>query len=196
MNKVEPIRDKNKIKEIKNILKKKSERNYMLFVLGINTGLRIGDLLSLKVENVKDKSHIIIKEQKTSKNKQFLINANLRNELNKYIGDMAAHEYLFQSRVGENKPLSRFQAYRILSAAGKEAGLDRIACHSTRKTFGYHHYKRYKDVALLQKLFNHSSPSITLDYIGITQDIIDDSIEDFNLWGVFKWIKYRIYQIL
>lgn len=181
MNKVEPIRDKNKIKEMKNILKKKSNRNYMLFVLGINTGLRIGDLLRLKVENVKNKSHIIIKEQKTSKNKQFLINENLRKELNKYIEGMADNEYLFQSRVGKNKPISRFQAYRILSAAGKEAGLDRIACHSTRKTFGYHHYKRYKDVALLQKLFNHSSPSITLDYIGITQDIIDDSIEDFNL---------------
>lgn len=181
MNKVEPIRDKNKIKEIKSILKKKSYRNYMIFVLGINTGLRIGDLLSLKVEDVNNKSHIIIKEQKTSKNKQFLINENLRRELNEYIEGMAEHEYLFQSRVGKNKALSRFQAYRILSAAGKKAGLERIACHSTRKTFGYHHYKRYKDVALLQKLFNHSSPSITLDYIGITQDIIDNSIEDFNL---------------
>ncbi len=181
MNKVEPIRDKNKIKEIKNILKEKSNRNYMIFVLGINTGLRISDLLKLKVENVKNKSHIIIKEQKTSKNKQFLINSNLRKEINKYIEDMAEQEYLFQSRIGENKPLTRFQAYRILSTAGKKAGLDRIACHSTRKTFGYHHYKKYKDVALLQKLFNHSSPSITLDYIGITQDIIDNSIEDFNL---------------
>ena len=181
MDKVEPIRDKNKIKEIKSILKKKNNRNYMIFVLGINTGLRIGDLLKLKVEHVKNKSHIIIKEQKISKNKQFLINANLRNEINKYIEDMAEHEFLFQSRIGENKPLSRYQAYRILSTAGKEAGLDRIACHSTRKTFGYHHYKRYKDVALLQKLFNHSSPAITLDYIGITQDIIDDSIEDFSL---------------
>ena len=153
----------------------------MIFVLGINTGLRIGDLLNLKVEDVKNKKHIIIKEQKTSKNKQFLINENLRRELDKYIEGMSEHEYLFQSRVGQNKALSRFQAYRILSAAGREAGLERIACHSTRKTFGYHHYKRYKDVALLQKLFNHSSPSITLDYIGITQDIIDDSIEDFNL---------------
>ncbi|MFW5980349.1 MAG: site-specific integrase [Halanaerobiales bacterium] len=181
MNKVEPVRDKNKIEEIKKILKKNSYRNYMIFVLGINTGLRIGDLLKLKVEDVKDKSHIIIKEQKTSKNKQFLINSNLRKELNKYIKGMADHEYLFQSRIGVNKPLSRFQAFRILSTAGKEAGLDRIACHSTRKTFGYHHYKRHKDVALLQKLFNHSSPSITLDYIGITQDIIDDSIADFNL---------------
>src|SRR5690554_3555776 len=85
MNKVEPIRDKNKIKDIKNILKKKNDRNYMLFVLGINTGLRIGDLLKLKVKDVKNKSHIIIKEQKTSKFKQFLINSNLRAELNKYI---------------------------------------------------------------------------------------------------------------
>jgi len=181
MNKVEPVRDKNKIQEIKSILKKKSQRNYMMFVLGINTGLRIGDLLKLKVQHVKNKSHIIIKEQKTSKNKQFLINKNLRKEINKYIEGMNDDEHLFQSRIGENKPLSRFQAYRILSSAGKKAGLDRIACHSTRKTFGYHHYKRYKDVALLQKLFNHSSPAITLDYIGITQDIIDDSIKDFTL---------------
>ena len=181
MNKVEPIRDKNKIKEIKDILLKKSYRNYMIFVIGINTGLRIGDLLKLKVEDVKDKSHIIIKEQKTSKNKQFLINENLRREINQYIKNMDNDEYLFQSRIGNNKALSRFQAYRILSSAGKKAGLERIACHSTRKTFGFFHYKKYKDVALLQKLFNHSSPSITLDYIGITQDIIDESIENFSL---------------
>jgi integrase len=131
MNKVEPIRDKKKIQEIKEILLQKSYRNYMIFVVGINTGLRVGDLLRLKVEDVRNKRHIIIKEQKTSKNKQFLINANLRNELNKFTEDMADHEYLFQSRIGNNKPLSRFQAYRILSAAGKEANLERISCHST-----------------------------------------------------------------
>src|SRR6056297_1057798 len=124
MNKVEPIRDKEKIKEIKNILKKKSKRNYMLFVLGINTGLRIGDLLKLKVKHVKNKSHIIIKEQKTSKNKQFLINSNLRKEINKYIRNMDNYEYLFQSRIGNNKPLYCFQAYRILCVAVKEAGFD------------------------------------------------------------------------
>jgi hypothetical protein len=68
-----------------------------------------------------------------------------------------------------------------MSSVGKEVGLERIACNSTRKTFGYHHYKKYKDIALLQKLYNHSKPSITLDYIGITQDMIDDSIEKFSL---------------
>jgi len=181
MNKVEPIREKEKIAELKKILHQQSYRNYILFVLGINTGLRISDMLQIKVEDVRGKTHIVLKEQKTSKNKKFLINSNLRRELSDYTADMADHEYLFQSRIGKNKPLSRFQAYRIFSEAGRKAGLESIGCHSTRKTFGYHHYKKNKDVALLQKLFNHSSPSITLDYIGITQDIMDESIEKFSL---------------
>lgn len=59
--------------------------------------------------------------------------------------------------------------------------MDNIGTHTLRKTFGYFHYKRYKDVALLQQLFNHASPSITLRYIGITQDEIDDTLADFFL---------------
>jgi integrase len=94
---------------------------------------------------------------------------------------MSDHEYLFQSRNGTNQPLSRSQAYRVLNKAGEIVGLDNIGCHSTRKTFGYHHYKQYKDVALLQELFNHSAPSITLDYIGINQDVMDNSMKNFSL---------------
>ncbi|PTV93022.1 phage integrase family protein [Halanaerobium saccharolyticum] len=181
MNRMEPIRDTENIKEIKEDLLKQSYRNYMMFLVGINTGLRVSDLLRLKVDDIRDKKHIIVKEQKTSKYKQFLINKVLRKELNEYMKNMDNDEYLFQSRIGKNKPLSRFQAYRIISTAGRKAGLERIGCNSTRKTFGYHHYKKYKDVALLQKLFNHSEPAITLCYIGITQDILDDSIENFSL---------------
>jgi len=181
MNKVEPIRDKSKIEEVKNELLKDNYRNYLLFVLGINTGLRIGDMLKLKVKDVRNQTHIILKEQKTGKSKKFFINSVLRNAIDKYIANMADHEYLFQSRNGTNQPLSRSQSYRILNRAGGKVGLDSIGCHSTRKTFGYHHYKKYKDVALLQKLFNHSEPAITLCYIGITQDILDDSIENFSL---------------
>jgi integrase len=50
-----------------------------------------------------------------------------------------------------------------------------------RKTFGYWHYQQYHDVAMLQTIFNHSSPSITLRYIGINQDEIDKSYRDFSL---------------
>jgi len=143
MNVVEPIRDIEKIEEIKNILLEKSSRNYMIFLVGINTGLRIGDLLKLKVEDVRNRKHIYIKEQKTSKVKRFLINTVLRKELDKYLKDMTKEDHLFQSRIGTNKALSRFQAYRIISMAGRKVGLERVACNSTRKTFDYHHYKKY-----------------------------------------------------
>jgi integrase len=181
MNKVEPIRDKSKIEEIKNELLKDNYRNYLIFVLGINTGLRIGDMLKLKVEDVRNQTHIILKEQKTGKSKKFFINSVLRNAIDGYISNMADHEYLFQSRNGTNQPLSRSQSYRILNRAGEKVGLDSIGCHSTRKTFGYHHYKQHKDVALLQNLFNHSAPSVTLDYIGISQDNMDNSMKNFSL---------------
>ena len=72
-------------------------------------------------------------------------------------------------------------AYRILNQAARQVGLSDIGTHTLRKTFGYHFYQRTKDVALLQKVFNHSSPSITLRYIGIDQDVIDKAIEGFRL---------------
>ncbi len=50
-----------------------------------------------------------------------------------------------------------------------------------RKTFGYHHYKKFRDLALLQKIFNHSNPQVTLRYIGIEQDQIEDSYTNFVL---------------
>ncbi|PUU89006.1 MAG: integrase family protein [Halanaerobium sp.] len=181
MKKVEPIRDKELIEEVKRLLLMDNYRNYLLFVLGINTGLRIGDMLRLKVSDVRNKTHIQIKEQKTQKSKKFFINGALRDALDRYIKNMADHEYLFQSRNGTNKPITRSQAYRVLSSVGKEVGLESIGCHSTRKTFGYHHYQQYKDVAMLQKLFNHSAPSITLDYIGVNQDLMDESMREFEL---------------
>jgi integrase len=94
---------------------------------------------------------------------------------------MEDKEYLFKSQKGNNKPISRVQAYRILNNASEKIGLKEIGTHTLRKTFGYWHYQQYKDIALLQELFNHSAPSITLRYIGINQDIMDRTIEDFYL---------------
>jgi len=68
-----------------------------------------------------------------------------------------------------------------LKKAAEKLGIEKVGTHTLRKTFGYHHYQRNKDVAILQKLFNHSSPSITLEYIGISQDEQDQSMKDFYL---------------
>ena len=181
MKKMEPIRDKKTIENIKTYLLQKNFRNYILFVLGINTGFRISDLLALKVSDVRNSTHIRITEKKTGKNKKMLINDKLKKEIDKFIKGKPGHEYLFLSQKGTNKPISRVQAYNILREAGKETGLESCACHTLRKTFGYWHYQQYKDVALLQKLFNHSSPSITLEYIGIDQDQMDNSVKNFYL---------------
>ncbi|WP_129598588.1 site-specific integrase [Anaerophilus nitritogenes] len=181
MNIVQPIRDKNKIEDMKHELLKSGYKNYLLFVTGINTGLRVGDLLHLKVYDIKNRTHIMIEEQKTGKEKRFLINNQLRKDFERYIQNMKEEEYLFQSRKGKNKPITRVQAYRILNETGRRVGLSEIGTHTLRKTFGYWHYQIYKDVAILQDIFNHSSPSVTLRYIGINQDIKDKTIEDFYL---------------
>ena len=85
MNTVDPIRDIEQIRKMKDYLITRNYRDYLLFILGINTGLRISDLLNLKVSDVKDKYHIIIKEQKTGKEKKFMLSDQMRLEIERYI---------------------------------------------------------------------------------------------------------------
>lgn len=94
----------------------------------------------------------------------------------------ADYDYLFKGRNGENKPINRVMAYMIINQACKKAQItDNVGTHTLRKTFGYHHYQTFHDVAILQYLLNHSSPSITLRYIGITQDNVEDTLKQFEL---------------
>lgn len=179
MNFVQPIRKKEKIEEVKSILLHKSYRDYFMFETGINTGLRISDILPLKVCNVRNQDYIILKEKKTGKTKRFQISNDLKAEIGEYTKNMNDYDYLFPSQKGGH--IERVRAYEILKEAGKAAGIGEIGTHTMRKTFGYHFYKKYKDVAMLQKIFNHSSPSVTLRYIGIEQDEIDEVLRDFSL---------------
>jgi integrase len=178
---VQPIRDIKDIENMKRVLKKSGQRDYMLFLTGINTGLRISDILKLRVSDVKGKSHISIKEKKTGKNKRLLLNAPFKVELDEYIADMKDDEPLFKSQKGDNKPIGVVRAWGLLKDAAEKCDLEEIGTHTLRKTFGYHFYQQYKDVALLQDIFNHSSPSVTLRYIGINADIVDTAISNFNL---------------
>ncbi len=178
---VEPIRDKKKIEVVKRILKERGSRDYLLFLMGINSGLRISDILKLKVADVKDKKYIELIEQKTGKYKRFPITKSFKSELEEFICGKSDTGWLFSSQRG-GKPISRIQAYRIIYNACANAGISaHIGTHTLRKTFGYHLYKENKDVALLQCIFNHSAPSVTLKYIGINQDIIDSRLNAFCL---------------
>ena len=100
MNIVDPIRDKDDIKAMKEYLREWNERNYLLFLFGINSGLRVGDILRIRVKDVQG-WHIKIKEQKTGKQKQIKMTKTLKKEVREYIKDMPLHYYLFQSRIGK-----------------------------------------------------------------------------------------------
>lgn len=180
MNVVEPIRDRNDIQLIEKFLKKDSTRNRLIFIFGINTGLRISDILALNVCDVQNKTHVTIREKKTGKYKKFPLNHKLQKLIFEYTKQRNSNEPLFLGKQG--KRLDRSQVYRFLNHACRTVGLDlAIGTHTMRKTFGYHHYKQFNDIVLLQKILNHSSPTITLRYIGITQDEIESSYINFEL---------------
>ena len=179
MKEVQPIRSLEKIAEVKKRLALNGSRDVLLFSMGINTGLRISDLLSLKVEDVRGKNEYVLKEKKTGKSKRILLHA-VRKDIEDYARFKSDKEYLFASRKGIG-PITRVQAYRILNEAAKDCELDEIGTHTLRKSFGYHFYKANQNVVMLQQLFNHSSPAITLRYIGITQDEIAEEWEKFAL---------------
>ncbi len=180
MNYVEPIRKKDDLRKIERALRRKSFRNLLIFDLGINSGLRVSDILSLNVRDVKNKDYICLKEIKTGKYKKFPLNRKIKKLVAKYTKNREGVEPLFISSMG--KRLGRTQTYRIIRKTCKEVGIQyKVGTHTMRKTFGYHHYKMFRDIAILQKIFNHSSPETTLRYIGINQDIIDQSYNSFVL---------------
>jgi integrase len=171
---VQPIRERKVIEQFKNALG--SPRDKLLFVLGINSGLRISDILPLHVADLRGKTSLTLREEKTGKTKTFRFNSAITSAISELIPqDASDSDYVFQSRKGANRPLTRVQAYRILNAVAVRIGVtDQIGCHTLRKTFGYHAYKAGVELALLQSIFNHSAQSVTLRYIGITQDTIDN----------------------
>lgn len=181
MNYVEPIRDLEKIKSICAYLKKTNKRNYILFIMGIYSGLRISDMLSLRIRDVKNKEYINIREKKTKKQKIFTINPYVKKELKSFCDGKDLNEFLFKSRKGINKPITREMAYQILRETAEIFSIDNIGCHTLRKTFGYLHYNQWKDVLALQKIFNHADPKITLRYIGIEQETINNSIKGLKI---------------
>lgn len=176
MNRVKPIRDVNVIHDIADYLSETSERNALLFLYGIYTGLRISDIRVKRVRDVRYKDRIVVVEKKTKKERNFRINATLKKAIDNYIKDKKDYEYLFASRQGKNKPISRQQAYNILRGAGEKFGLDLIGTHTMRKTFGYHLYQQTGDINLVQMILNHDTPEYTRLYIGLTQDTIDDAM--------------------
>ncbi len=177
MNFVQPIRDRNLVRDIADYFKNNNQRNYLMFIFGLYTGRRISDILKLRIKDVKDKDHILIKEQKTGKMMRLDFNPELKRALQEYCAGKDPNEYFIKSQKGVNRPITRSTAYTILRNAAKQFNLDQIGCHTLRKTFGYHLYMNNgKNVVLVMNALGHTDQSVTLRYIGIECETINKAI--------------------
>ncbi|MFC5733711.1 tyrosine-type recombinase/integrase [Cytobacillus gottheilii] len=169
MEYVDPIKDIQSINEIKKELKEQSQRDLLLFVFGINTGIRISDLLSLKVGDVSDgketKEFLELEESQQT----IYLNNSVRGELQNYLAQFTyqGEDYLFKSKKND-LPITRQQAYRIINTAAKKVGIPgKIGTHTLRKTFGYHAYRKGIAISIIKGIYQHHSSAETLKYIGI-----------------------------
>ena len=195
MNFVEPIRDRKKIAQIKNLLRgQKRFRDLLLFVMGINTALRISDLLQLQISHFLDEQGRInrrfwIKERKRGKHQEVVINTSIREALDEYlaafpdIGNDRNNFVFFNSTTNDySLPIKRGQAWKFITLICREASLSgNFGTHSLRKTWGYHARMQGVDLALIMHKFNHESIAYTKRYLGITDDELEAVAHRLNL---------------
>ena len=183
MNYVQPIRDRETINSIADYLNHKSQRDAIMFLLGVNVGCRISDILKLRVKDLKNKDRLCIIEQKTGKPKYFPIPDKFNKTiLQPYLAQFTSpYKFIFASRQNCNTPITRVRAWQIIKEAGRKFGIEDLGTHTLRKTFGYHYYNMTHSVVDLMKIFNHSEESITLRYIGVMESEIEKNVRKYNL---------------
>ena len=201
----EPIKNIEDIFKISRFLiREKRYRDNMLFIVGINFGLRVSDLRMLRFgdlinDNYTFKESFAVFEKKTrntrkkKKNRYITINQAVIEAVTLYLENTKGEslsDYMFTSNSnngrGENKPLTNKSIDRILKNVADYVGLKvKISTHTLRKTFCYHQMlmsnNSSRKLLLLQKMLNHSSPAQTLDYIGITSEEITEAYKKLNL---------------
>ena len=185
---VEPIKKVKDINRIKQYLYgKQNKRDYCIFVVGINVGLRAGDLLRLKIGDVTDGKRVLdevsIKEEKTGKIKTFALNTSAKEAIQLYLNTLSGKDpkgYLFKSQKGGHLGV-RSLHYIIKSTMSDLKIEGNYGTHTLRKTMAYHRYINNVPLETIQKMLNHSSSAITLRYIGITKEVIIDCYNSVNL---------------
>lgn len=200
----EPIKNLDDIERFsKYLISNGRYRDNMLFIVGINFGLRVSDLLQLRFtqlinDDLSFKTTFPILEKKTKntrkvrRNRYLTINDAVMDAVTLYLEHTQCKldDYMFRSESNRgsniNKPMSRMSVDRILKEVASTLHLDiKIATHTMRKTFAYHQMlmsnNNPRKLLLLQKMFGHSSVAQTLDYIGITGEEIEEAYMNLNL---------------
>ncbi len=166
MNWVAPIKDDETLQKFKDRLKQMDEKYYIMFEIGVGTGMQLQDILKLRNKDVRDKDYIEAYIGTKHIKRTFNFSKELKEEIREFTEGKDPEGYLIIGHASSPEALSREQAYRALKSAGRYIGLSSIGAQTMRKTFAWRYYKETGDIYYLQNLLNHASPSITYRYIG------------------------------
>lgn len=159
------------------------DRNYMILVLGMNLAFRIEDILQLRVDSFKN-GGVYTREFKTNKEQSFELHPSLVKDIENYINrnNLIEGEYLFRSRKGVNKPITRQRAWQIIKQLADQVKVSYpVGCHSLRKYFARKYYETTGDIVGLKEMLNHSSERVTLLYICWENDDKNQKRKSFYL---------------
>ena len=187
----DPIKNTDDLKRIEEFLSRNT-RNLCMWKLGINSALRVSDILKLTWEDVLEKNRKIKKElrvieKKTGKLKVFAVNKSMKKALETWYEDAGKPDmdiYIFKSQKGKNSPLQEKNAWHVLKQIQKKVVLSEainIGTHTMRKTFSYHAYKMGVSLETLMLLLNHSSLRATKHYIGLEKEELNEIYLNINL---------------
>ena len=166
-------------------------RNWMIFRLGMVTGLRASDLVRLRWQQVYDDDNqprpriYNEKDQKTGKINHLLDIRPVHDDLVVYKDFVTSHvinnpTVMFPQLRNPRKSIQSHTLYKIMRKAGDDLGLNHLGSHSIRKTFGYIAYSQTHNLGYVMKKLNQSNPSVTLRYIGIERASINKITDSIN----------------
>ena len=198
----DPIRSKSDFRKVANYLATNGDpkfrlRNKVIFVFGCSIGIRCGDLLNLRTSDVYEangsvKEHVELFEEKTRKRNVCKIPKMAVEALEEYRAEqdfeIGQNTYLFRSRKGG--PLNVRSFYHILKAAGEACGLDiDLSTHTMRKTYAMAALQTAEKagtsgqtIEMLQEKFKHSSQRVTMHYVKVDQDRMDEMSDRISDW--------------
>ena len=168
-----------------------ADRDRALFLLGVKSGFRISELLSLRLLDILRAGRLLDRVSVARRNmkkkvegRSVLLHPGAKEALSVWIEQLRANGYMtsdtfvFQSRKGRNAAMSRVQAYRVLQEAYERAGVEgHTGTHSMRKTFANNvHEKLGRDILKTQKALGHKNINSTVSYLSFREEEIDEAI--------------------
>lgn len=193
------IKDPVDLKRLCNDLKVRAPKAYILFMIGLTTGYRGGDLVKLTIADLKEAiktGKLVVLEEKTEDTRKIpfkrvvYLSDKFKKFLSDYVKDKNDAEYICWSQKGKGKgafkkPIRRDSLGKIFKESCRRLGIANISIgvHTPRKTYGYNQYIAHdKDINFVQELFGHSTPKVTMNYIGIDEEMAKEASSTMDIF--------------